>query len=157
MASAVAEQHIRSRFLFQFWDHDPDGTSATVVTPDAGTTQRWVDMRDHERFAVACVSTIFGGASGVTKVEIVAADDTSGTNITVIKDSGTIDADAIGDWVMEECSADEIAHLSASSGYSLRYVAARITCSNAGDEAVVCYFTIPNRKYLNLTPATTIS
>lgn len=157
MASAVAEQHIRSNHLFQVWDHDPDTASAIVVTPDGGTTDRYVDMRDHERFAAIAIATIFGGASGITKLEIVAASDTSGTDLTVIKDSGTVDADALCDWLIEECSADEIAQAGAASSLNLRYAAARITCSNSGDEAIVVYFTYPNRRYLNQTPATTIA
>lgn len=157
MASAVAEQYIRSRFLFQVWDHDPGATTAVVTSADGGTTPRYVDMRDHERFAAIAIQTVIGSSSGITKLEIVAASDTAGNDLTVIKDSGTVDADALCDWLIEECSADEIAQASAASGLDLRYVAARLTQSNAGDEAVVVYFAIPNRRYLNLTPATTIS
>lgn len=157
MASAVAEQHIRSGFLFQVWDHDPGTASAIVVTPDGGTTDRYVDMRDYERFAAIAIQTIIGSASGITKLEIVAASDTAGADLTVIKDSGTVDADALADWLMEECSADEIAQASAASALNLRYVAARVTQSNSGDEAVVVYFACPNRPHLDLTPATTIS
>lgn len=157
MASAVAEQHIRSRYLFQVWDHDPDTASAIVVTPDAGTTDRYVDGRDLERFAVIAIQTVIGSNSGITKLEIVAASDTAGTDLTVIKDSGTVDADALADWLIEECSMDEVRHLGDAAGVNLRYVAGRLTSSNSGDEAIVVYFGIPNRKYLNLTPATTIS
>ena len=157
MASAVAEQHIRSKFLFQVWDHDPDTASAIVVTPDGGTTDRYVDMRDHETFGVIAVQTIIGSSSGITKLEIVAASDTAGTDLTVIKDSGTVDADALADWLMEECSADEVAQAGAASGLALRYVAGRVTSSNSGDEAIVMYFGASNRPHLNLTPATTIS
>lgn len=157
MASAVAEQFIRSNFLFQVWDHDAGGTSATVVSPDGGTTMRWVDGRDLDRFAVIAIQTVIGSSSGITKLEIVAADDTAGTNATVIKDSGTVDADALADWLMEECSMDEVSHLSAAAGYDLRYLAGRITSSNAGDEAIAVYFACPKRRYLNQTPATTIS
>ena len=157
MASITATQHIRSKFLFQFWDHDPDTASAIVVTPDGGTTDRYVDMRDYEHFACAAVATIFGGASGITKLEIIAASDTAGTDLAVIKDSGTVDADAIGDWLMEECSAEEVAQLASDNGTNLRYVAGRVTCSNSGDEAAIMYFGIPKRAYLNHTPATTIA
>jgi hypothetical protein len=157
MASAVATQHIRDSFLFQVWDHDPNSASAIVTTPDGGTTDRYVDMRQYSHFAAIAIQTVIGSSSGITKLEIVAAEDTSGTNITAVKDSGTVDADALCDWLMEECSAEEIAQLASSTGYSLRYVAARVTQSNSGDEAVVVYFGIPCRRYLNLTPATTIA
>lgn len=157
MASQNATQHIRSGYLFQVWDHDPDTASAIVVTPDGGTTDRYVDGNTIERFAVICISTIFGGASGVTKLEIVAASDTAGTDLAVIKDSGTVDADALADWLIEECSMEEVAQIATDNGTNLRYVAGRVTCSNSGDEAIVVYFACPKRAYLNQTPATTIA
>lgn len=157
MASPTATQHIRSGLTIEMWDHDPDGTGATVVTPDAGTTLRYLDMRDYTHFSVAAMATIFGGASGITKLEIVASATTAFTSVTVIKDSGTIDADAIGDWAIEECTAQEVAQEGADAGVELRYVAGRLTCSNAGDEAVVAYVAMPKRPHLDLTPATTIS
>ena len=157
MVTPTDTDTIRSRFLFQAWDHDAGGTSATVVTPDGGTTERWIDMRDHSDFAVIAIQTVIGSSSGITKLEIVAADDTAGTNITVIKDSGTVDADAVADWLIETCTAAEVAQESSDGGFDLRYVAGRITSSNNGDEAVAVYFTIPNRPQLDLTAQTTIS
>ena len=157
MASAVATQKIRSDFLFEVWDHDPDTASAIVVTPDGGTTDRYVDGRDISHFAAIAIQTVIGSASGITKLEIIAASDTAGTDLAVIKDSGTVDADALADWLMEECSMEEVAQIAATNGTNLRYLAARVTQSNSGDEAIVVYFAIPNRKYLNRTPATTIS
>ena len=72
-------------------------------------------------------------------------------------DVQVVDADGLADWLIEECSMDEVRHLGDAAGVNLRYVAGRITSSNSGDEAIVVYFAIPNRKYLNRTPATTIS
>jgi hypothetical protein len=136
-------------------DHDPGGTTATVVTD--GTTSRYVDGKDLTHFGVIAIQTVIGSSSGITKLEIIAAEDTSGTNATVIKDSGTVDADALCDWLMEECSMAEVAHLSAAAGLNLRYMAGRITSSNSGDEAVAVYFGVPTRAYKDRTPATTIS
>jgi hypothetical protein len=124
MASAVSSQHIRSNYLFQVWDHDPGGTTATVVTD--GTTSRYVDGKDLTHFGVIAIQTVIGSSSGIT-------------------------------WLMEECSMAEVAHLSAAAGLNLRYMAGRLTSSNAGDEAVVVYFGVPTRAYKDRTPATTIS
>lgn len=157
MASQNATQHIRNNFLFQVWDHDPGGTDALVVTPDGGTTDRYVDGNTIERFAVIAIQTVIGSSSGITKLEIVAAEDAAGTNLQVIKDSGTVDADALCDWLMEECTMEEVAQIGSDGGYNLRYVAGRITQSNAGDEAIAVYFAVPKRAYLNQTPATTIA
>lgn len=157
MASQAGTQHFRSGLLVQVWDHDPGTASAIVTTPDGGTTDRYVDMRDHEHFAAIAIQTVIGSSSGITKLEIVAASDEAGTDLAVVKDSGTVDADALCDWLMEECSAEEVAQLGSDNGTALRYVAARVTQSNSGDEAVVVYLAKPKRAYLNLTPATTIS
>lgn len=138
MASAYTSDSLFSEIAVANYDHDPDGTSAAVVTPDAGTTERWVDMQNYTKFGVVAMSSTLTGA-GITKLEIVAADDTSGTNITVVTDSGTVAADAVGDYVVEQCNSDQISQLSAASGYDLRYVAARLTVANAADEAVVTY------------------
>lgn len=157
MASAVASQKLRSMLQVEVWDHDPNSASAIVTTPDGGTTDRYMDMRDLEVFGAIAIQTVIGSSSGITKLEIVAAEDTSGTNIQVLKDSGTVDADALADWLMEEVTAEEVAQLADSSGYDLRYVAARVTQSNSGDEAIVVYVGKSKRPHLNLTPATTIS
>ena len=156
MASPQSSQHLASILEIEMWDHDPDATTAQVVTPDAGTTRRWYDMRDASHFMAAAMSSTLTG-NGITKLEIVAADDTSGTNTIVIKDSGTVAADAVGDWVQQECSAEEIAQEGADNGSSPRYVAARITMANSADEAVVAYIAKGNRPHLDLTPATTIA
>ena len=145
MASTVATQWFRSNFDIQMWDHDPDSASATLITPDAGTTKRSVDMRKYSRFAVAAMTTVIAGAA-ITKLEIVAYSDSAlSANATVVKDSGTVAADAQGDWVIEECSAEELSKLSDTAGADLRYLAGRITMANSGDEAAVLYLMEPVR------------
>ena len=156
MASAVATDKIACHALFQMWDHDPGTASAIGLTPDGGTTERWVDMRDYHNFAVALMATVMGG-SGPTLLEIIAseAEDDGDASVTVVKTSGTIAADLMGDWAFQECTAEEIAHL--SSTYDLRYVTARITCQNAGDEAVAVFYAEPKSPHDAVTAATTIA
>jgi hypothetical protein len=121
------------------FDHDPGSTAALEVTPDGGTTQRWVDMANYGSFSAIAMTSVLGG-NGITKLEILANDksDGSGTDV-VIKDSGTVAADAVGDYVVEECTAEELAQEGADNSVNLRYVCARLTCHHAGDEAVVTY------------------
>lgn len=139
MASPQASMKIFANNKIEIFDHDPNGTSALEVTPDGGTTQRWVDMRGYGAFAAIAMSSALTGA-GITKLEIVAntASDGSGTDV-VIKDSGTVACDAVGDYVVEECTAEEIAQEGADNSVDLRYVCARLTVANAADEAVVTY------------------
>lgn len=148
MASAVATVKNMANIAIGIWDHDPGATTAKLASADGGTTIKYVDMRDFSKLLVAVAPTVFASSSGVTKVEIVASADAAFTTPVVVKDSGTIDADAIGDWYALECTAEEIAIL----GNTLRYAAARVTCSNAGDEALVIYLaTDPRFAYADLT------
>ena len=140
MASPQSSQKVFSKQKIEMWDHDPGDTNADVVTPDGGTTERWVDMRDYESFAVVAMSSALTG-NGISKLEIVANTLSDGTGTTVvIKDSGAVVADAVGDFVVEECTAEELAQEGAdNSNIILRYVAARLTVANGADEAVVTY------------------
>lgn len=160
MASPTATQSFTSEYFHALYDHDPDTTNATLVSPDGGTTVRVVDMRDYENFTVSAMSSTLTG-NGITLLEIVASDSSDmSTNVTQIKTSGTIAADAVGDHAVLSCDASELAQESADGGVSgpaLRYVAGRITVANTADEAVVAYIAKGKRQYLNQTPATTIA
>ena len=156
MASEVATDKIACKALFEMWDHDPNSTAAKVVTPDASTTERWVDMKSYHNFAVGAMSSTLTG-NGITLLEIVAADTAlqSDTSLTVIKTSGTVACDAVGDWAFLECNAEEIAHL--ASTYDLRYITARITLANAADEAVVVFYAEAKNPHDAVTAASTIA
>ena len=157
MASSVATDRLACRRKIEMWDHDPGGTSALITTPDGGTTKRYVAMAGYGSFQGLCYTSVLAG-NGPTLVEIVAAEDAAGTNVTQIKTSGTVAADAVGDWVMLECTAEEINHVGKAAGYDFTHVGVRITCQNVGDEACVVYIRDePLFKYDALTPATTIA
>lgn len=155
MASALSTEYLGSRLKMTAYDHDPGATSATLCSPDGGTTIRYYDMKEYRKFAVLAKPTIVGGG-GLTKVEIVASSTTAFSSVTVIKDSGTVAADALDDFVFLECTAEEIAHLVATAGVDLRYVAARLTNATGTDEVSVVYIGEPIREYSGLT-ATTIA
>jgi len=138
MASPQSSEKLASRLKVQMWDHDPGATTAQVVTPDGGTTVRYVDQSNYGCFMVMSMASTLTG-NGCTLLEIVAADDATGTNATVIKTSGVVAPDAVGDYVFLECTSEEIRQESEDAGYDLRYVAGRITCANAADEQVVTY------------------
>lgn len=160
MASSLATEYLGSRLKIVSYDHDPDGTSATIVSPDGGTTPRVWDMRDFERFGlIAMASTLTG--NGITKVEIIASASDDMSSPVVVKDSGTVAADAVGDQVFLELHQSELGQLSGdndlAAGAGLRYVAGRITMHNSADEAVVTYIGVPVNPQSGLTPATTIA
>lgn len=157
MASAIDTQHMRSRMIAKSFDHDPGATTAIVVSPDGGTTKRVVDMRDADHFMVGAMVTIVA-AGGMTKLEIIASAAADMSSPVVVKDSGTIAADAVGDQAWQECSAEEIRQLSSEAGVDYRYAAGRITMATATDEAVATYIqtSLRNEKK-DAMPATTIA
>lgn len=157
MASAVTTQKLFANALIQMWDHDPDATSALITSPDAGTTKRYVPLKDFEGFAGIVMTSVSTSSSGPSLVEIVGATDAAGTNVTAIVTSGTVDADAVGDYVCVECTAAQVNEVGRAAGYAFTHVGIRITTSNSGDECVVTYIRhSPRFAYKDLT-ATTIS
>lgn len=137
MASAVTSQKIASSMAIITYDHDPGTTNAIITTPDGGTTKRYVAMANYELFAGAVMATIATG--GPTLVDIVAATDSAGTNVTTVVSSGAVVADAVGDFVFVECTAAQVKEVGDAAGYTFTHVGIRITCANSADECAVTY------------------
>lgn len=126
-------QHFLSRNKVTMYDHDPaDSTVATDVA--------WVDMRDFTNFvAIAFASALTG--TGVIAFKILGNSqaDGSGTDVVIKTHALGSAPDAVGDYVMLECTAEEIAAASTTASGKLRYVSANLDCNNAADENVVVY------------------
>lgn len=137
MASAVTTVDLFANAAMITYDHDPGATSAMITSPDGGTTKRYVAMKDYEGFAGLVMATV--AVTGPTLVEIVAAEDSSGTNVTQVVSSGTVAADAVGDFVAIECTAAQIKEVGDAAGYTFTHAGIRITCGNSGDECAVTY------------------
>jgi hypothetical protein len=152
MASAVTTQKLGARNAIEALAHVPASASATVVTPDSGTTKYWRDMRDFEWFFFAAANHTLTG-NGITLLEIVAATDNAGTGIVVIASSGTLSGTGVGNGGCLEIQAAQLREVGGST--ALRYVAGRITVANSSDKCAVTYV----RGYAkavqqNLSPAT---
>ena len=137
MAAASPCKKLFTNAAIVTYDHDPDATTAQVTTPDAGTTKRYVAMANYGGFAGIVMATI--ATTGPTLVDIVAATDSAGTDVTTVISSGTVAADAVGDVVVVECSAEQIKEQGVTSGKDFTHVGVRITCGNSGDECAVTY------------------
>lgn len=137
MASAVTVQKIFANASLKLYDHDPGATSAVVVSGDGGTTKNYLPIANYENFVVEVMNSVSTSSSGPTLVEIVAAEDSTGTNVTQIVTSGTVASTLVGQNVAIECIAGQIREVGSAGGFNFTHVTARITCSNAGDECVV--------------------
>ena len=157
MASSVATDRLACRRKMLMYYHKP-ADAATEQSVKAGTTTAtWTAMKGYGSFQAAAMTALLTG-TGLTELSIYAAEDSSGTNATEIKTSGAIAADAIGDWAMQECTAEEIQQIGKPLGYNFTHVGAYIDCTHGDDEVAVVYILDePLFKYDALTPASTIA
>lgn len=126
----------------------------------AGATLVGQEAIEGEYFAaLAFVSELTG--AGLTKLEIIVSDDAAGVvNPIVVKDSGAVVADAVGDQVRLECNMAEAKHLAevADPQGAPKYIGARVTLDNAADAVVVTYVHAEGRSMKkDKTPATVIA
>jgi hypothetical protein len=128
MASSVSTDKLACQFYIKNYDHDPGTNAVKVISADGGTTEIWFDMRDYDHIAFVAVATA-GTAFNLGLLEIVASDseDETDGSVTQIKTSGALTCNSLAKGALVECSAEEIAHLAATTGYDLRYATARLT------------------------------
>jgi hypothetical protein len=151
MATAVTSQKLAGIMAVESYDHDPGATTAIVTSPDGGTTQRWVALRDFGAFGVIAKPTVVGG-NGLTLLEIVGATDSSGTNVTVVLAHAATVGNSLDEYVWLEVTAEQVNEVGKAAGYNFTHVAARLTMATATDEACVTYIrALPKRAYKNLT------
>lgn len=130
MASPQSSAKLFSNYKITMHDVDADYSTAAVVTATE------VDMSVCNGVGYVIMTSALTGA-GPTLVEIVGYTTSGGTGtVTQIKTSGTVAADAVGDYVALECTAAELRQEAEDAGAELRYVALRLTNANAQDECV---------------------
>lgn len=157
MASAVATDRLACRRKMLMYYHKPDDAATEQSVKSGTATTTWQAFKGYGSFQVAAMLALKTG-NGLIELSIYAAEDASGTNATEIKTSGAIAADAVGDWAMQECTAEEINHVGKAAGYDFTHVVAYIDCHHNDDECAVVYILDePQFKYDGLTPATTIA
>lgn len=133
MASIQASECFTARNAVTVYDHDPaDSTVATDVA--------WVDMRDYEEITVIAFASALTG-SGVTAFKLLgnSAADGSGTDAEIKVHAVGSAPDAVGDYLVLSCTAEELKQASTSTTGAIRYVSANLDCNNAADENVVIY------------------
>jgi hypothetical protein len=155
MVSAVATDKLACNYFIKNYDHDPDTNAVKVISADAGTTEKWFDLRDYDHIAFLAVATA-GTTPSMTLMEIVAAaaEDEDAASVTIVKSSGAITANTLAKGAFLECSAEEVAQL--ASTYDLRYVTARLTLAGhaTDNEAQVIVIAHPRRPHDAVTGAT---
>lgn len=156
MASAVSTVKLFANAAIEQFYHAPADAATEQSVKAGATTTTWKDLRDYEGFAVSAMTALLVG-SGMIELSIYAAEDATGTNATEIKTTGAIAADAVGDYAVLECTAEEIAQIGKAAGYNLRYVAAYVDCNHNDDEVAVTYIRHGAKRPTASLTATTIS
>lgn len=157
MASAVATDRLSTRRKMLMFYHAPADAATEQSVKSGATTTTWQAFKGYGSFQVAAMTSLLVG-TGMIELSIYAAEDSSGSNATEIKTSGAIAADAVGDWAMQECTAEEVNQIGKAAGYDFTHVVAYVDCQHNDDEVSVVYILDePLFKYDGLTPATTIA
>jgi putative aminopeptidase FrvX len=157
MASAVATDRISVRRKMLMFYHAPADAATEQSVKAGASTTTWQAMAGYGSFQVAAMTALKAG-NGMIELSIYAATDSSGTNATEIKTSGVIAADTVGDWAMQECTAEEVNQIGRAASRAFTHVAAYIDCHHNDDECAVVYvLDEPQFKYDGLTPATTLA
>lgn len=132
MATVQANEHIFSHNLIRSYLDDPsDATTARYIA--------WVDMRDFDYFAA--IAMLHSG-TGILTFKIFAATDSAGAGATLVKaHSDPTTADAAGDMVVLEVSAEQIRGVLSAA----RYVSVEMDNDASGDVNVVTYIRCASR------------
>jgi hypothetical protein len=139
MASGVSTHKSRANVAQRTYIHNV--ADATVATEIA-----WVDL---SLFGLFLATATLVSGTGVLTFRILASAAAAGTSSVEVKaHAAPTDADAAGDMLVLECSAQELAAL----GTDLRYVSVEMDCDHADDIVAVTYTRLqPKFAYADLT------
>ena len=156
MASSVATDRLSTRRKVLMYKHMPADATVLAVAKSGDTTVTWTAFQGYGSFQALAMWIIDGTSGGIINLSIYAATSAAGANATEIKTSGVIACDTLGDWAMQECSAEEVNHVGKALGYDFTHIAAYLDCTHVNDEVAVVYILDePQFAYDALTPATT--
>jgi len=126
-------------------------TAAVIPVTEANVVGTWFDMRDYSNVMVKCI--LHTRADNIEEFSIVADSDSDGGggNVTIVEHSDPTDADAAGDSVVLECSAEQIVQEGSDNSEYLRYISAKVKTGNASDRVTIVITGIPKHAQDGLT------
>lgn len=143
MASAQNPAKLTNEVAQTMYVHNV--ADATVATKIA-----WIDMRGYEKLLVA--ATLVSG-TGLLTAKLYCSGSSTGADTPVLirAHSDPTVADAAGDTVYLECTAEEIAALADATCVRPRYVALELDCDHADDIVAVSYVRTGGLAYSGMT------
>ncbi len=107
----------------------------------SATDVGWVDMKNYNGFRADVLLHTLAG-TGITAFLIIANEqsDGGGTDVIIKTHAAPTTANAAGDRLVMECSADEIRQEGVQNNPpTARYVSVKVTANNSGDLTAVTY------------------
>lgn len=142
MASAQNPAKLSSELAVTSYYWDPaDATTEAHLT--------WVDMRDYEKFMAVVMTTI--GAQVTAKLYCSGSSTGADTPVLIRSSTTAATADAVGDYIVLECTAEEIAALATATCVHPRYVSIKLDMNAAGDTAAYTYIRAGGKQGASLT------
>lgn len=131
MASPQAPQKFLSEN--KITSYPIDGSYSTAADID-----KWVDMRDYAGIVMLATGIALTGVGPEVLTIIADAEsDGSGGNVEIAANSDAQTTE--GDYMMVECTAEQIRQEGVDNSKELRYVSLKLENGNDADEAVVTY------------------
>lgn len=143
MASAQTPAKLTSEVAQTMYVHNiADATVATKIA--------WVDMRGYEKILVGV--TLVSG-TGLLTVKLFASGSSTGADTPVVirAHADPTVADAAGDVVYLECTAEELPALETSTCVRPRYVSVEVDCDHADDIVAISYVRTGGAAYSAMT------
>jgi len=107
---------------------------------NAAVDVAWVDMQNYKTFTAVVFRSVGTGSITAFSLLANAQSNGGGTDVTIKTHAIGSAPDAVGDYIVLSCTAEEIAQEAADAGVTgARYVSASLTLVTATDEAVVTY------------------
>lgn len=131
---AYTANRLKAESARRMVDFDPDSASETIVTLNPAASEKCLAIGDAQAFLAGLFRSVGTGAA--TTFKIFVADDAAGTtNAATVATHALITADAVGDTLWLEATAEQ---LHAASATAL-YVGVKITLATSTDECVVFF------------------
>ena len=143
MASAQNPAKLTNEVAQTMYVHNiADATVATKIA--------WVDMRGYEKILVAV--TLVSG-TGLLTVKLFTSGSSTGADTPVVIRSHTDPtvADAAGDTVYLECTAEELPALASATCVHPRYVSVEVDCDHADDIVAISYIRTGGASFSGMT------
>ena len=131
MASSVSTDRLACRRKILMYLHNPADASVLQSVKTAVATATWQAFEGYGSFQACAMLAV--DTTALITLAIYAATDSSGSNATEIKTSGVIAAATVGDWCMQECTAEEVQQIGKPLGYNFTHIVAYIDCTHADD------------------------